>query len=53
MFFKGLSLKKSKTKNKNWESTSLMVVKFFKMTSPKAVCILFQVLAALIVIEFF
>ena len=30
-----------------------MVVKFFKMTSPKAVCILFQALTALIVTEFF
>ena len=30
-----------------------MVVKFFKMTSPKAVCTLFKALTALIVIEFF
>ena len=30
-----------------------MVVKFFNLTSPKAVCILFQALTALIVIEFF
>ena len=28
------------------------MVKFFKMTSPKAVCILFQALTALIVTEF-
>ena len=30
-----------------------MVVRFFKITFPKAVCILFQGLTALIVIEFF
>ena len=30
-----------------------MVVKFFKIASPKAVCILFQVLTALKIIEFF
>ena len=30
-----------------------VVVKFFKTTSPKAVCILFQALIALIVIEIF
>ena len=29
------------------------MVKFFKTTSPKAVCILFQTLIALIVIEIF
>ena len=30
-----------------------MVVKFFKITSPKAVCTLFQALTALIIIDFF
>ena len=30
-----------------------MVAKFFKMTSPKAVCILFQALTSLIVIYMF
>ena len=30
-----------------------VVVKFFKITSPKTVCILFQALTALKVIEFF
>ena len=32
---------------------TLMVDKFYKITSPKAVCILFQALNALIAIEFF
>ena len=32
---------------------TLMMVIFFKMTSPKAVCILFQALTALIVIKLF
>ena len=32
---------------------TLMVVKAFKMTSPKGACILFQTLTALIVIDFF
>ena len=30
-----------------------MVVKFLNVTSPKAVCILFQALTAILVIEFF
>ena len=30
-----------------------MIAIYFKMKSPKAACILFQVLAAIIVIEFF
>ena len=30
-----------------------MMVRFFKMTFPKAVCVLFQALTALIVIKFF